>query len=181
MIFIQTFENQYAKYATTGYLQVLLSTLNRSGYFLLSILNKSYISHSINQRMDSLFIKQERLLAQTSTRIIRIADLPDSFILADNMEFASGKKLPLWIVGLTLLKKHVRLFFKKRYPACRRIPLFIYLYRSKNQQRGLICLKKSLPLLSTKINAGKFSTSIFQIASIPNSGYSTHSMLLILF
>ena len=180
MIFIQTFENQYAKYATTGYLQVLLSTLNRSGYFLLSILNKSYISHSINQRMDSLFIKQERLLAQTSTRIIRIADLPDSFILADNLEFATGKKLPLWIVGLT---KHVRLFLrtKKRYPACRRIPLFIYLYRSRNQQRGLICLKKSLPLLSTKINAGKFSTSIFQIASIPNSGYSTHSMLLILF
>ena len=51
--------------------------------------------------MDSLFIKQERLLSQTSTSIIRIADLPDSFILADNMEFASGKKLPLWIVGLT--------------------------------------------------------------------------------
>lgn len=40
-------------------------------YFLLSILNKSYICHSINQRMDSLFIKQERLLAQTSTHIIR--------------------------------------------------------------------------------------------------------------
>jgi len=182
LIFIQTFESQYAKYATTGYLQVLLSTLNRSGYFLLSILNKSYISHSINQRMDSLFIKQERLLAQTSTRIIRIADLPDSFILADNMEFATGKKLPL-DRGINLLKKHVRLFLrtKKRYPACRRIPLFIYLYRSRNQQRGLICLKKSFPLLSTKINAGKFSTSIFQIASIPNSGYSTHSMLLILF
>ncbi len=70
---------------------------------------------------------------------------------------------------------------KKRYPVCYRIPLFIYLYRSRNQQRGLIYLKKSLPLLSTKINAGKFSTSIFQIASIPNSGYSTHSMLLILF
>lgn len=31
----------------------------------------------------------------------QIADLPDSFILADNMEFATGKKLPLWIVGLT--------------------------------------------------------------------------------
>ena len=48
-------------------------------------------------------------------------------------------------------------------------------------QRGLICLKKSFPLSSTKINAGKSSTSIFQIAYIPNSGYSTHSMLLILF
>ena len=82
MIFIQTFESQYAKYATTGYLQVLLFTLNKktpdllfalnkSMYFLLSILNKSYICHSINQRMDSLFIKQERLLAQTSTHIIR--------------------------------------------------------------------------------------------------------------
>ena len=82
MIFIQTFESQYAKYATTGYLQVLLFTLNKktpdllfalnkSMYFLLSILNKSYICHSFNQRMDSLFIKQERLLAQTSTHIIR--------------------------------------------------------------------------------------------------------------
>lgn len=30
----------------------------------------------------------------------QIADLPDSFILADNMEFPVGKKLPLWIVGL---------------------------------------------------------------------------------
>lgn len=85
MIFIQTFESQYVKYATTGYLQVLLFTLNKkipdllfalnkSMYLLLSILNKSYICHSINQRMDSLFIKQERLLAQTSTHIIRNAD-----------------------------------------------------------------------------------------------------------
>ena len=47
--------------------------------------------------------------------------------------------------------------------------------------QGLICLKKSLPLLSTRINAGKSSTSIFQMASIPNSGYYTHSMLLMLF
>ena len=30
----------------------------------------------------------------------QIADLPDSFILADNIEFATGKKLPLWIVGM---------------------------------------------------------------------------------
>ena len=48
-------------------------------------------------------------------------------------------------------------------------------------QRGLSCLKKSLPLLSTRINAGKSTTSIFQIASMPSSGYSTHSMLLMLF
>lgn len=31
----------------------------------------------------------------------QIAGLPDSYILADNMEFATGKKLPLWIVGMT--------------------------------------------------------------------------------
>ena len=31
----------------------------------------------------------------------QIADLPDSFILADNIEYATGKKLPLWIIGLT--------------------------------------------------------------------------------
>ena len=33
-----------------------------------------------------------------------------------------------------------------------------------------ICWKKSFPLSSTRTNAGKFSTSIFQIASIPSSG-----------
>ena len=49
------------------------------------------------------------------------------------------------------------------------------------QFQGFSCLKKSLPLSSTKMNAGKFSTSIFQMASIPSSGYSTHSMLLMLF
>ena len=48
-------------------------------------------------------------------------------------------------------------------------------------QRGFSCLKKSLPLSSTKMKAGKSSTSIFQMASIPSSGYSTHSMLLMLF
>ena len=41
-----------------------------------------------------------------------------------------------------------------------------------------IVLKKSLPLSSTRMKAGKSTTSIFQMASIPSSGYSTHSMLL---
>ncbi len=31
----------------------------------------------------------------------QIADLPNSFVLADNIEFSTGSKLPLWIVGLT--------------------------------------------------------------------------------
>ncbi len=30
----------------------------------------------------------------------QIADIPDSYILADEMEFPVGKKLPLWLVGL---------------------------------------------------------------------------------
>lgn len=30
----------------------------------------------------------------------QIADVPDSYILADNMEYPIGNKLPLWIVGL---------------------------------------------------------------------------------
>lgn len=42
------------------------------------------------------------------------------------------------------------------------------------------CLKKSLPLSSTRMKAGKFSTSIFQTASIPSSGYSTSSTFLML-
>lgn len=31
----------------------------------------------------------------------QIADVPDSYILADNLEYASGNKLPIWIVGMT--------------------------------------------------------------------------------
>jgi hypothetical protein len=30
----------------------------------------------------------------------QIANLPDSYILADMMEYPVGKKLPLWIVGM---------------------------------------------------------------------------------
>ena len=30
----------------------------------------------------------------------QVADLPNSYILADRMEFAVGKKLPLWMAGL---------------------------------------------------------------------------------
>lgn len=43
-----------------------------------------------------------------------------------------------------------------------------------------IFLKKSLPLSSTRMKAGKSSTRIFQTASMPSSGYSTHSMDLML-
>lgn len=31
---------------------------------------------------------------------MQIADVPDSYVFADNMEFPIGKKLPLWILGL---------------------------------------------------------------------------------
>src|SRR5450631_412060 len=40
------------------------------------------------------------------------------------------------------------------------------------------CLKKSFPLSSTKMKAGKFSTSIRQTASMPSSGKSMHSTFL---
>lgn len=30
----------------------------------------------------------------------QIANIPNSYVLADSMEFAVGKKLPLWIIGL---------------------------------------------------------------------------------
>mgnify|MGYP006873064844 CR=1 FL=1 len=55
-----------------------------------------------------------------------------------------------------------------------------YFLHEQEGDHGFNCLKKSLPLSSTKMKAGKSSTVIFQIASIPNSGYSTHSMLLML-
>ena len=31
----------------------------------------------------------------------QIADLPDSYVLADGLTFLIGKKLPIWIVGFT--------------------------------------------------------------------------------
>lgn len=31
----------------------------------------------------------------------QIADVPDSYVLADSMEYPIGKKLPIWLVGLT--------------------------------------------------------------------------------
>ena len=46
--------------------------------------------------------------------------------------------------------------------------------------QGFNVLKKSLPLSSTRMKAGKSSTSIFQMASMPSSGYSTHSIDLML-
>ncbi len=30
----------------------------------------------------------------------QVADMPDSYIMADRMEFAVGKKLPLWLAGM---------------------------------------------------------------------------------
>ena len=41
--------------------------------------------------------------------------------------------------------------------------------------------KKSFPLSSTTMNAGKFSTSIFHTASIPSSSYSSTSTFLMQF
>ena len=55
-----------------------------------------------------------------------------------------------------------------------------YFWHSLQGAQGLSCLKKSLPLSSTRMKAGKSSTVIFQMASMPSSGYSTHSMLLML-
>ena len=34
------------------------------------------------------------------TSFEQIADVPDSYILADSLEFPIGKKLPIWLVGL---------------------------------------------------------------------------------
>ena len=55
------------------------------------------------------------------------------------------------------------------------------LFETATQNRYLNRAKKSLPLSSTRMKAGKSSTRIFQMASMPSSGYSTHSMLLMLF
>ncbi len=43
------------------------------------------------------------------------------------------------------------------------------------------CAKKSFPLSSTMMNAGKFSTSIRQMASMPSSSYSSISTFLMQF
>jgi len=51
--------------------------------------------------------------------------------------------------------------------------------RTASTQPRLSSLKKSLPLSSVTMKAGKSSTSMRQIASMPSSGYSMHSTLLI--
>ncbi|MCR5038148.1 MAG: hypothetical protein K6A94_02265 [Bacteroidales bacterium] len=43
----------------------------------------------------------KKVIALTFFVFDQIADIPDSYILADMMEYPVGKKLPLWIVGLT--------------------------------------------------------------------------------
>ena len=70
---------------------------------------------------------------------------------------------------------HIFLYHNKLSGCCTGGSNFIIYLQA---QRGFNCLKKSLPLSSTKMNAGKFSTRIFHTASMPSSGYSTHSMLL---
>ena len=64
------------------------------------------------------------------------------------------------------------------YAIMQSVPL--YFLQALQGVQGFSCLKKSLPLSSTRMNAGKSSTVIFQMASMPSSGYSTHSMLLML-
>lgn len=56
----------------------------------------------------------------------------------------------------------------KKKKAARRHAGGIDLRYVKSVQQS--CLKKSLPLSSTRMNAGKSSTSIFQTASMPSSG-----------
>lgn len=34
-------------------------------------------------------------------RFDQIADIPDSYVLADSLEYPVGKKLPIWLVGFT--------------------------------------------------------------------------------
>ena len=48
----------------------------------------------------------------------------------------------------------------------------------RSRQPRFNSLKKSLPLSSTTMKAGKSTTSIRQIASMPSSGYSTVSTFL---
>ena len=56
-----------------------------------------------------------------------------------------------------------------------------YLLRAQPLHLSAICVKKSLPLSSTRMKAGKSYTSIFQMASMPNSGYSRSSTFLMEF
>ncbi len=54
----------------------------------------------------------------------------------------------------------------------------VALQKKLRSQDRFNSLKKSLPLSSTTMKAGKSSTSIFQIASMPSSGYSSSSTFL---
>src|SRR5690242_17354102 len=57
-------------------------------------------------------------------------------------------------------------------------PAFRKSVEAERPQPRFNSLKKSLPLSSMMMNAGKSTTSMRQIASIPSSGYSTTSTFL---
>ena len=122
------------------------------------------------------------------------------FLLSQNDSSPKGKRMffmrrmvrstfsflisPLSFLKVILIRKEKGWFLCEGW--CAALSPFLFLLSPFQRpylqlQVGLICWKKSLPLLSTRMNAGKSSTSIFQIASMPSSGYSTHSMLLMLF
>ncbi len=68
------------------------------------VVNQLSIAHTVEYgKTQGDFLVDGRITIEVGGRdksFDQIADIPNSYILADSMEFPIGKKLPLWIVGL---------------------------------------------------------------------------------
>lgn len=68
------------------------------------MVNQLSIAHTVEYgKTQGDFLVDGRITIEVGGRdksFDQIADIPNSYILADSMEFPIGKKLPLWIVGL---------------------------------------------------------------------------------
>ena len=68
------------------------------------VINQLAVNHSVEySKQKGDFLIDEHITFEVGGRdktFDQIANLPDSYVLADMMEYPIGKKLPLWIVGM---------------------------------------------------------------------------------
>ena len=88
----------------TNILYALSSQLNTGTIRECFVVNQLSTSHTIEYGKDHGDFKVDGKftfeVGGKDKSFQQIADIPNSYILADNIDFPIGKKLPIWLVGL---------------------------------------------------------------------------------
>ena len=88
----------------TNFLYALSSQLNTGTIRECFVVNQLSTSHTIEYGKDHGDFKVDGKftfeVGGKDKSFQQIADIPNSYILADNIDFPIGKKLPIWLVGL---------------------------------------------------------------------------------